>query len=307
MEQKPKIKLGYLRITDHLILGVTADKLRRGVEKFQYFDLELKPYTGWNVLAGDLRSGEIDAAFVLAPIAMELFHAGKKINVVLQTHKSGSLIVTNKRANIQSLGDFRGRAVLIPHYLSVHHLLFDKLCRESGLSIGAGKDIVFDVVAPGEIPEILEWDEKGRVGGFIVAEPFGTQVVNAGFGEEFKLSKDIWPKNPCCVLAIKEELIGINPDGVQELVSSLVESGRYITENPLQASEIGAAFLSQEVSTIQRVLTDPGRVSYNELLPVVEDFEYIQTYMTTTIHAMSEKVNLQDFLNNDFAIEAGAE
>jgi len=306
MTQKPKITIGYLKITDHLILGVTADKLQKGIEAFKYFDLELRPYRGWNPLAGDLRGGVIDAAFVLAPIAMELFHAGKKINIVLQTHKSGSTIVTNKRANIHALEDFKGKAVLIPHYLSVHHLLFDRLLRESGLEIGAGKDIVFDVVAPSEIPEIIEWDEKGTVGGFIVAEPFGSQVIKAGYGEEFKLSKDIWPNHPCCVLAIKEEVVERNPDAVNELVNSLVASGQFITDSPDAASEIGATFLSQEVDVIKRVLNNPGRVTFNELYPVIKDFEYIQTYLTETIQAMSDKVDLNKLIDTQFAREAGA-
>jgi len=306
MTQKPKISIGYLKITDHLILGVTADKLQKETESFKYFDLDLHPYKGWNPLAGDLRSGVIDAAFVLAPLAMELFHAGKKINIILQTHKSGSTIVTNKRANIHNLEDFKGKAVLIPHYLSVHHLLFDKLLRDHGLEIGAGKDIVFDVVAPSEIPEIIEWDEKGTVGGFIVAEPFGSQVVKAGYGEEFKLSKDIWPNHPCCVLAMKEEVIEKNPDAVNELVTSLVNSGKYITANPEAASEIGSNFLSQDVEVIKRVLTNPGRVTFNELYPVVDDFEYIQTYLTEKIQAMSAKIDLNKLIDTQFAREAGA-
>ncbi|MCE1253677.1 MAG: ABC transporter substrate-binding protein [Anaerolineae bacterium] len=306
MAQKPKITIGYLKITDHLILGVTADKLQKGIESFKYFDLELRPYTGWNPLAGDLRSGALDGACVLAPIAMELFHAGKKINVVMQTHKSGSIIVTNKRANIEKLEDFKGKAVLIPHYLSVHHLLFDKLLRESGMEIGAGKDIVFDVVAPSEIPEIIEWDEKGKVAGFIVAEPFGSQVIKSGYGQEFKLSKDIWPNHPCCVLALKEEVIEKNPDGVLELVSSLVKSGKFIDANPGPAAEIGATFLGQNLDVIQRVLSDKGRVTYNELYPVMQDFEFIQTYMTQTIQAMSDKIDLHSFLDTQFAREAGA-
>lgn len=304
MSQKPKVTIGYLKITDHLILGVTADKVQKGIESFKYFDLELHPYNGWNALAGDLRNGVIDGACVLAPIAMELFYAGKKINMVMQTHKSGSIIVTNKRANIEKLEDFKGKAVLIPHYLSVHHMLFDRLLRESGLVVGAGKDIVFDVVAPSEIPEIIEWDEKGKVGGFIVAEPFGSQVIKAGYGQEFKLSKDIWPNHPCCVLALKEELIEKNPDGVLELVTSLMKSGKFISQNPMQAAEIGAAFLGQNIDVMQRILSDKGRVTYDELIPVVKDFEYIQTYLTETIQAMSDKIDLNKFIDSQFAREA---
>jgi NitT/TauT family transport system substrate-binding protein len=307
MTDKPVIRIGHLPITDHLILGVTMDKLAKGSEKFNDAQIEAKSYRGWNSLADDLRKGDLDAACILAPLAMEFFHAGVPIRLLLQTHKSGSTLIKNKRANIENLEDFKGRSILIPHYLSVHHLLFDKLMRDNGLEVGAGKDVIFDVCAPSDIPEILEWDEKGVVGGFIVAEPFGTQVVKAGWGEELAMSKEIWPNHPCCVLVAKEEVIQRHPDAIQELVNSLVTSGVFVTDNPAEASKIGASFLHQEESVIHSILSDPKqRVTMNELLPVIDDFELIQTYMTSKIEAMSAKIDLNKFINVDFALAAGA-
>ena len=101
-------------------------------------------------------------------------------------------------------------------------------------------------------------------------------------------------------------MIEKNPDAILELVTSLVKSGMFITENPEQASEIGATFLSQDVDIIKRVLMNPGRVTFNELFPVINDFEYIQTYLTTKIQALSEKINLDKFIDTQFAREAGA-
>ena len=121
--------------------------------------------------------------------------------------------------------------------------------RDQGLEVGAGKDIIFDVVAPADIPEILEWDEKGTVGGFIVAEPFGRQVVKAGYGEELAMSKEIWPNHPCCVLVVKDEVIANHPDAVQELVTSLVGSGKFIMRQPAEAAKIGAKFLQTRMRT----------------------------------------------------------
>ena len=304
MAQKPTIKVGHIKITDHLILGITKEKVDQGELIFENLNLETKSYPGWNPLAQELRSGDIDAACILVPIAMELFHSNIKVNVVLQTHKSGSVLVKNKRANIQSIEDFKGKTILIPHYLSVHHLLFDRLLRESGVPVGVD-DVKFEVVAPAEIPEYMEWDEKGMIGGFIVAEPFGTQVVKAGYGEDFKLSKEIWPQHPCCVLAVKQDLVVNHPDAIQELTNSLVTSGTMIATRPKAAAEIGAKFLNQDVDVIQTVLST-DRVSFNELLPVKDDFDYIQEYMTTTIKAMSGKINLDNFIINDFADKAGA-
>ncbi|MEO0156965.1 MAG: ABC transporter substrate-binding protein [candidate division WOR-3 bacterium] len=306
MTKKENLKIGHLRITDHLALGITKHGYENGEFQFDYLNLETKSYTGWNPLAIDLRTGALDAACILAPISMELFQNGINLKLLLQTHKSGSVLIKNKRANINSIEDFKGKTILIPHYLSVHHLLFDKLLRDCGIPIGV-KDVKFEVVAPSEIPEIMEWDEEGKVGGFIVAEPFGTQVVQAGYGEEFKLSKDIWKDHPCCVLVVRDEFIKNNPEAVQELVNAFIKAG-YIIKNELEKTVvIGAAFLNQDISVIKHVLTEPAdRVTFTEMYPVVDDFEYIQTYMTTHIKAMSGKIDLNSFIDTSFAEKAGA-
>jgi len=305
MAQKPTLKVGHIRITDHLILGITKDKINKGTV-LENLNLETSVYRGWNPLQEDLRSGTVDAAFILAPIAMELFQNGIKLKLVLQAHKSGSVLIINKRANIETLEDFKGKTILIPHYLSVHHLLFDKLLRESGIPIGV-TDVRFEVEAPSEIPEIIEWDEEGTVGGFIVAEPFGSQVVKAGYGDEFKLSKDIWPNHPCCVFVVRQEFIDSNKDGIQELVNNFVASGQMVQEDIDSSAAVGAEFLDQEVDVIKRVLTDPpDRVIFNELLPVVDDYDYMQTYLTETIKAMSGKIDLDAFVDSTFAEKAGA-
>ncbi|MCJ7624056.1 MAG: hypothetical protein MUO76_11180 [Anaerolineaceae bacterium] len=74
MVQKQVIKTGHLLISDHLALCVTLDKLEKGEEEFKYVDLEAEKYGGWNSLSMDLWAGDLDAAFILAPIAMELYY-----------------------------------------------------------------------------------------------------------------------------------------------------------------------------------------------------------------------------------------
>ena len=313
MAQKTTIKVGHLKITDHLVLGVTLDKLQTGKENFQQLDLQAQCFNGWNPLAMAIRENKIDAACILAPLAMELFHVEKKVEnsprLVLFTHKSGSVIITNKRANIEKLEDFRGKTVLIPHFLSIHNLIFDKMLRAKGMSIGVGKDndVRFEVVAPSEIPEIIEYDEKGTVGGFIVAEPYGSKVVMSGFGEEFALSKDIWPKHPCCVLVVRNEIVEKSPEAVAELVNNLVKSGQFIADDPSGAAEVGAKFLGQDKAVVMHVLTEPkDRVVTDELMPNIADLDAIQVYMTQTIKALSEKVDLGKFVDTRFAKAAGA-
>jgi NitT/TauT family transport system substrate-binding protein len=307
MGDKPVIRVGHLKITDHLVLGVTKYKISKGLEKPASYSLETAPMVGWDYIGDSLVKGQINAACMLAPYAMELFHSGQKIKLILFTHKTGSVIITNKRCNIQKIEDFKGKTVLIPFHLSIHMMLFRKMFEEQGMEVGPGKDVVFDVIAPAQIPEVMSWDEEGDIGGFMVAEPFGSQVVKEGNGEEFALSKDLWPDHPCCALVITEELAERNPDAVAELCRSLVHSGKIIESKPPEAAKIGAAFLDQDVGVIESVLTNPvDRLKTGNLKPVIDDLDTIQNYMTSEVSAMSGKIDLEKFVNLSFANEAGA-
>lgn len=308
MANKPVIRIGHIKITDHLILGVTLDKINKGEDNFQHFVLENVPMMGWNQVGNALRNGEVDGAFILAPFAMDLFYAGLDIRLILLGHRTGSVLVTNKRAHIKSIKDFKGRAIILPLYLSVHTMLFYKLLEKEGLSIGPGKDVSFEVEAPSAMPEIIQWDESGSVGGFIVAEPFATQAVLGGYGEEFALSKDIWPNHPCCVLVMKREVLGKYPDAVAELTHSLVESGNFITECRTDAIPIAQKFLGQPAEVVTRVLTQPvDRVKTDQLFPKLEDLDLIQTFLTQpSVNALSGKIDLEKFVDPQFAKAAGA-
>ena len=175
MPEKIDLRVAHLKITDHLILGVTQDKIKKGAEEFQYLNLISKPMMGWQQVASALTGGAVDAAFVLAPTAMDLYKSGFKVKLILFTHKSGSVLIKNKRANIETIDDFKGKVVIIPFQLSVHNMLLHKLCSEAGLEPGAGKDVLLEVMAPGQMVEALQYDEIGEIAGFIVAEPFASQ------------------------------------------------------------------------------------------------------------------------------------
>ncbi len=311
MAEKPIIKIGYLKITDHLILGVTELKLKKGMETFEYCSIEPVAKNGWNEVADAMATKSIDAAMVLFPTALDLVKSGVDIQLLLLAHKSGSVLVKNKNANIEKIEDFKGKTVLIPYQLSVHNMLFHQLLSKKGLKPGraneSGVDVILEVVAPFQMPDALQYDEDGEIGGFIVAEPFGSQVVAQGFGEELYLSKELWPAHPCCVFVMRNDVIEKYPEAVQELCTSFVRSGLAIDDQPEPASVIGANFLSQEREIIQKVLTQPpDRIITGELLPVKEDLEKIQKYMMDEMKIMTSGVDLDSFVNTRFAEKAGA-
>jgi NitT/TauT family transport system substrate-binding protein len=302
MTDKPKLKIGHLKITDHLILGISQAQ-----DKFESFELETVSYLGWNQVSAAMMSGDIDVSFVLAPTAMDLYKAGVNIKLVLFAHKTGSILIKNKAANISSLDDLKGKMIAIPYQLSVHHMLLHQLLTENGLEPGAGKDVGLEVMAPSQMPQAIQEDEDGEIGGFIVAEPFGAQAIKEGYGELFYLSKDLWPKHPCCVVVAKEEIVEKYPDAIQELTNSLVKSGSFVQQDVAAATRIGSAFLGQNEEVIKKVLTDPAdRVMTSELFPVIDDLAKIQDYMCDKMNVLKGKIDLDKFVDVRFAKEAGA-
>lgn len=307
MLEKTKIKIGHLKITDHLILGIAKEKAAVGEEKLQYLEIETVPMMSWQEVAGSLTEGMVDAAFVLAPTAMDLYKAGVKARLTLFSHKSGSVLITNKAAHIRKVEDFKNKVVIIPYQLSVHNMLLHKLLSEAGMQPGAGKDVLLEVMAPGQMPEAIKYDEEGEVAGFIVAEPFGSKAVTEGYGEEFSLSKDIWPEHPCCVLVVRDEMINKKRDAVHELVASLVKAGKSVSADPEGTAIIGAKFLGQKEEVIKRVLTDPpDRITTANLFPVLDDLSLIQDYMHDNMGILQSKIDLEKFVDIQFAKAAGA-
>lgn len=311
MAEKPAIKIGHLKITDHLILGVTDLKLKKGMEKFEHCSLKPVVKNGWNEVADALSVKSLDGALILAPTAMDLVKSGVDLKLLLFAHKSGSILVKSKKAHIEKVEDFAGKTVLIPYQLSIHNMLFHKLLSEKGLKPGrateTGIDVTLEVVAPFQMPEALEYDEDGEIGGFIVAEPFGSQVIAMGHGEEFCLSKDLWPNHPCCVFVVRNEIIKKHPEAIQEICNSFVKSGLAIDAQPDAASVIGGNFLSQDKEVIRKVLTDPpDRILTGELFPIIKDLETIQKYMMDEMKIMTSQIDMEKFVDISFAKKAGA-
>lgn len=304
---KPNIKIGHLKITDHLVLGVSEALVKSGEQKLETCTTELMPMLSWDYIGNAFKDGDIDAAFILAPYAMELYHSEVPINLVLLGHKTGSVIIKNKKANINKLEDFKGKTILIPFHLSIHMMIMHKLLKQKGIEVGPGKDVQFEVMAPSQIPQALEWDDEGELGGFIVAEPWGAKAVKDGLGEVFALSKDVWPDHPCCVFVVKEDIIKNTPEIVQEMCNNFVSSGKLIKSDTERCSTIGAEFLDVDRDLIKTVLTDPtDRLKTSALMPEIKPFELIQQYMFKDTEALSGKVDLNKFIITDFAKNAGA-
>ncbi|MCB2185482.1 MAG: chemotaxis protein CheW [Deltaproteobacteria bacterium] len=307
------IRAAHIQITDHLILGVLKHLIASGKVEPRHFALETRCMGSWNPVSEALESGQVGAALVLAPIAMDLFGYGVPINLVLLAHKNGSIFVRNRLGTFRHPGRdfFRGKTFYVPHRLSVHHMLSHMYMSQVGLNPseegGAGDRVRLEVVPPIRMPEFLAGNADAS--GYMVAEPLGTKAIAAGHALVQFLSGEVWPDHPCCVVTVRRELIDQYPAAVEEFVGLLVEAGKFIAREPGTAAEIGVQFLDPEKTlgltkpVLRNVLTEPSGITTTDLFPVVADLELMQSYMHRTM-GVGTPVDLGKFVNTSFAAKA---
>jgi NitT/TauT family transport system substrate-binding protein len=306
---KKTFKIGYLPIVDHLILGMTKHKFDNQLEKNEYADIELVKIFGWNEMGDGLINGTLDMGFMLAPYAMDVYYTKKNIKLILLSHRDGSMVVTNKRANINTLQDFKGKTVLIPFQASMHHIILHKLLESEGLSVGIGKDVMTEVVAPVQIPMMIGYDTEGMIAGYVAAEPLGSISISAGYGNILRLSKEVIPSHACCTVVARDDIIEQYPEAVQELCNSFVRSGQEVKSNLADTIKVASSFLEQDEAMIKTILEDPQeRVTMDKLMPTLEELDFIQNYLIDTVSrpAISGKIEMDKFVDLKFATAAGA-
>lgn len=307
---KIKLRMAHIQITDHLILGVLKHWIAKGEVVPKHFELETQCLPGWNPVQKALETGAVDGALILAPIAMDLFNYGVPIKLVLFAHRSGSIFVRNHQGEyaVPYQNFFKQRSFLIPHKMSVHHMLahmfFDGAGLKASLEKGADVDVNLEVVAPVNMPDFLR--DNPEVCGFMVAEPIGTKSIAAGIADLQFLSNEMWTNHPCCVVTIRDDFSEQHRDAVYELTELLVKAGKFIAQRPDAAAEIAVAFLDPEkklglkIPVLQNVLREPQGIKTNDLYPSKEDLGKMQQYMHNTM-GVGALVDLDRFIDSQYA------
>jgi CheY-like chemotaxis protein len=313
---KTKLSVAHIQITDHLVLGALKHLIETGECQPRYFDLETHCMGGWNPVQKAMEKGTVDAALVLAPIAMDLFGYGAAIRMVLFAHQNGSICVRKRTAgDAHDLAAFfQNKTFFIPHILSIHHMLSDLFLTEIGLRPGTvggeGVNVAFEVVPPVQMPTFLT--ESHDACGFMVAQPVGKKAIVDGGADLLFLSGEMWEHHPCCVVAMQETFIESHPDAAQEFTEMLVRAGRFIHEKPTEAARMAVDFLDPDGGlkltppVLESVLSEPHGIRTDNLFPVLTDLDRIQRYMVDKM-GYGSIIDLEKFVDARFAESACGE
>src|SRR5260221_12663209 len=98
------------------------------------FAYEYSKYSGWPELKESLMAGRVQAAFMLAPLVMDLADRKIPIKIVSLGHRSGAVIMVRTDSPYQHFSELRVKRVAIPSRFAVDFLFLRKMLRKEGLT-----------------------------------------------------------------------------------------------------------------------------------------------------------------------------
>lgn len=270
--KKEKYQVGFLPVTCHLTCPVT-DFINKQLTGEGLF--EPRRFSGWPELKEAFLAGHTPATFLLAPMAMALREQGVPIKIVYLGHRDGSAVMVHEDSNIRRMQDLRGKRVAVPNRYSNQRLLIFRALNDAGMKV---EDVELIEMPPPDMPAALY---AKAVDAISSGEPFMAQTELDGYGRVLWLTKDVWPNFISCVLAVHEDMIRDHREVVQELVTGIAKSGKWLDQtmdHRMDAAQFVAKnYYNQHPRLLEYVLSKPpDRVKYTNLAVRRPDFEEIE-------------------------------
>ncbi len=297
-----KIVVGYIPVTCQLTCPVT-DYISKYSQNGELFLPRM--FQGLPEIKEALISNKIQAAFIVAPLAIALASQGVPIKVVYLGHRYGSAMVVRKNGPIKSVSDLRGHTIAIPSRFSDERLILIRAMQVSGVK----PDSIHMVeMAPPDVAGALQ---AGAIDGFVMGEPFPSQAEMGGYGRVLFQAKDYWPDYMSCILVVRQDLIDNRPEVVQTLVDGIARSGLWLDKSKPHREDaadfVGRFYYHQKPALLRWALTHPmDRVTYNTLGPRQADFDMVRDMMIQT-GVLKKKIPFSAYTDTRFADKATIE
>jgi len=264
-----RIKIGFLPITCHLLLPVAIDR-----DKWFRGKVEAVKYSSWPDMIESIKGGELDAAFILAPIALSLMDQGVPVKIAILGHRNGTGLVVSKREAISDALDLRGRTIAIPIRFSTQNLALQEFLSENGVT---SSEVNLVELPPPDMPSALA---SGGIDAYIVGEPYAAQAEMADSGRILHRIQELWPDFISSLLIVRDDLLNNQEADADRIIRTLYAQGRWIEGHRAEAARMGAKFFGLPNALLLRVLTDKVvRVSYEKLLPERKALEKVGDLM----------------------------
>jgi NitT/TauT family transport system substrate-binding protein len=265
-----------------------------------HFSYEYSKYSGWPEIKESLMAGRIQAAYMLAPLVMDLADRKIPIKIVSLGHRSGAVIMVRTDSPYQHFKQLTGKRIAIPSRFAVDFLFLRKMLAQEGMT---PQDVQIVEMAPPDMPAALY---ANAVDAYCTGEPFGAAAQRAGYARTLRMTRDEWRNYICCVLTVRDELVEQSRPLVQDLVDHVLGAGEWLdakqeNRNKAVAIAAGKTFFNQDPNIIQFVMDNPtDRVTYGDLRMIRAEFDEL---MRLSIEAgtIKHEIPYETYVDESFA------
>jgi NitT/TauT family transport system substrate-binding protein len=299
--------IGGLPVTCNLTLPVACvskarsnDSLAAGQPRVEY---QYSKYSGWPEVKESLMGGRIQAAYMLAPLVMDLADNKIPVKIVSLGHRSGAVIMVRTDSPYQTFRQLAGKQIAIPSRFAVDFLFLRKMLARENMT---PDDVQIVEMAPPDMPAALY---AKAVDAYCTGEPFGAAAQQAGYARPLSMTRDEWRNYICCVLTVREELILSRPAMVQDLVNQVLGSGIWLDQrqenrNKAVAIAAGRDFFNQDPKIIQFVMENPtDRVTYGDLRMIRAEFDDLMQ-LSIAAGTIKHPISYETYVDETFAKNA---
>lgn len=317
---KQTIKALYIPLADHYAALVAYERYR---ERMQFADFQIEQMKNWDFLRAYFQSGEVDMAYVMSPLAMDMYQEKPHFRWIGLMHRDGNALAINDLLNekvdlpasrqerkpddkvARALKDIyqqmgRQTEIAMPHLLSTHSVVLYRYLKENNvkmsLSFNHNAEVLAVAIAPPKSPAFIKGkNNRAQAAAFEQSLPWADVVETGGFGHVAWYSKDVMPwkhGHVECIAVATDKAIKNKADAVKEVMNYIQRAGVDIE----QAREEGGEALDAIVRIVQKHIPAHTReaiiASLNPELRVI-NYQYLNI----------DKAGLKQIM--DLAVEGG--
>lgn len=298
------IRIGYMKIADHLALGVAEQVAPDGQA-----GIEPVPVRSFRRMEEDLVDRELQGAFLPLPAAFDLYSRGEDIRVVLFLNREGGSLLQKRAAGVSGLEGFRGKTILVSSLLSVECMLLHRFLITAGFTVGRQGRESFDVrlveISPGLMQEVAEHDSEGDVGGFLMPEPWASLAVERGVGDFVFHTGALWACHPSSALVLDRSVLEKESRAVRAFTAALEKAGDVISRS--SENEFAGytnAFFGRKLDSGSPVTRERNRIFSPSMFPPdTEAIRGIMDYMANRMEMTLYRGEMEDFVQTGWCAQ----
>ncbi|RDH85316.1 MAG: nitrate ABC transporter substrate-binding protein [endosymbiont of Galathealinum brachiosum] len=253
---KQTIKALYIPLADHYAALVAYD---RYASQMKFADFQIEQMKNWDLLRAYFQSGDVDMAFVMSPLAMDMFIEKPHFRWIGLMHRDGNALAINDLINEQvNLAEKRtdrkpddsvaltlkrlyletGKSIEIamPHLKATHSVVLYRYLKEHGVNISFTRyeeaPVTAISVAPPKSPSFIKAkSNRNQAAAFEQSLPWADIVETSGYGHVAWYSKDVMPwKNGHveCISLATDKAINEKNKAIKEVTRFIQKAGEDI-------------------------------------------------------------------------------